>query len=117
MKKYKVEFFVKEYPSFEGCVNWKWIKREALRDIFEPYGKVSKVIVKEHNEIKGDWRDDKTPIEWANHLQKAIEEAKQDGWNEAIEEAVKVAGKNIKKYPDYSGAGDIPLEIKELKKG
>lgn len=44
-KKFKVSFIVEEYPSFKGCVNWSWIKKEALRDIFEPYGKVSKLTV------------------------------------------------------------------------
>jgi hypothetical protein len=43
-KKWKVEFIVTNNKKFgdKSLVNWKWIKQEALRGIFEPYARVSK---------------------------------------------------------------------------
>jgi len=43
-KKWKVEFVVTNNSRLgdKSLVNWKWIKQEALSDVFEPYARVSK---------------------------------------------------------------------------
>jgi len=43
-EKWKIEFIVTTNSQLgEKClVNWEWIKKEALRDVFEPYARISK---------------------------------------------------------------------------